>query len=219
MNTSAKKTAPEPIRDQKADHLLTPKNTVIALIDYQSTQLDTLKSKTRERAELNVRVLSEVSRRWGVPIVVSTVGVDMGVNPPTIPEIMEHLPEDQEEIDRTGVNAWEDADFRAAIEATGAKHVVVAGLWTEVCVALPTLDMLNEGYKVYPVVDAIGGISKEAHESAITRMVQAGASPVTAISFASEIMRNWAREDSNNLREIFGWYFPAKGELDQKEDY
>jgi nicotinamidase-related amidase len=113
-----------------------------------------------------------------------------------------------EEIDRTGVNAWEDEDFRKAVQGTGRRKVVIAALWTEVCLAFPTLDMLAEGYEVYPVADAVGGISPTAHERAFDRMIQAGAKPITAISFGCEIMRNWARGDSDNLRLVMRWYFP-----------
>lgn len=211
------KTQPEPIRDPQTDHLLTPENSVVVFIDYQETQYRTVTSSTEARIKLNTRLLAETATRWGAPVVVSTVGVDLGVNQPTPQELMQYMPEGTKQIDRTGVNSWEDADFRAAIEATGRKKVIIAGLWTEVCVAFPTLDMLKEGYEVYPVVDAIGGISTAAHDAAITRMVTAGAQPVNALQVASEYMRNWAREESDHLREIMGWYFPAKIELDKKE--
>lgn len=91
--------------------------------------------------------------------------------------------------------------------------VVIGALWTEVCLAFPTLDMLAEGYEVYPVADAVGGISPAAHERAFDRMIQAGARPITAISFGCEIMRNWARADSDNLRELMRWYFPQHRRL------
>lgn len=208
------KTHEQPVRNMANDRLLTPENCVIALIDYQDTQFNTVTSASKERIILNVRLVAEAAARWNVPIVVSTVGVDMGVNGSTIDEIMRNFPDDTEQIDRTGVNAWEDADFRSAIESTGRNKVIIGGLWTEVCVAEPTLDLLQAGYEVYPVIDAIGGISKVAHDSAVTRVVQNGAQPITALAFASELMRDWARPSSQNLREIFGWYFPAKQELD-----
>jgi nicotinamidase-related amidase len=161
---------------------------------------------------LNVKAVCRFARAYGMPVVLSTVGVDMGVNQGTIPELREELA-GVEEIDRTGVNSWEDADFRAAVEATGRKKIVMCGLWTEVCLAFPALDMLAEGYEVYPVIDAVGGISKASHDSAIQRIMRAGAHPVTAISFGSELMRNWARADSDNLRTVMRWYFPARREI------
>jgi len=146
---------------------------------------------------------------------VSTVGVDLGVNEGTTQAIVDVLP-DVTEIDRTGVNAWEDADFRHAVEETGRRKVVAAGLWTEVCLALASLDMLAAGYEVYPVADAVGGISPVAHERGLERIVAAGGQPVTAISLAAELMRNWAREDSENLRELMGWYFPERQRLQEQ---
>src|SRR5699024_7059269 len=144
---------------------------------------------------------------YDVPVVLSTVGVDLGVNQGTEPAIVDELP-GVGEIDRTGVNAWEDEDFRSAIEATGRKKVVIAGLWTEVCLTCPTLDMLAEGYEVYPVVDAVGGISRVAHESALQRIVAAGASAVTAISVAGERTRNWARPEAHRPRSVLGRDLP-----------
>ncbi|PRY63396.1 nicotinamidase-related amidase [Knoellia remsis] len=212
----AKKTQPEPVRDQTSDHLLTPQNCVLTLIDYQPEQYGTVTSSSRERIDLNVVALCRAATKYGVPVVLSTVGVDLGVNEGTAQVIKDELP-GVEEIDRTGVNSWEDEEFREAITGSGRRKVVIAGLWTEVCMTFPTLDMLAEGFEVYPVADACGGISQVSHDRAFERMVQAGAHPITAIQFASELMRNWAREDSDNLREIMNWYFPKKAELDAAE--
>lgn len=210
------KTQPEPIREPHADRLLTPQNCVLALIDYQPEQYATVTSASRERIDLNVVALCRLATAYGVPVVLSTVGVDMGVNEGTAEVIRNELP-GVREIDRTGVNSWEDQEFREAIVSTGRRKVVIAGLWTEVCLAFPTLDMLAEGYEVFPVADAVGGVSKVAHDRAFDRMIAAGAQPVTAISFGAELMRNWARPDSDNLRKVMRWYFPRKAELDAKE--
>ena len=206
------KTEPEPMRDQQQDRLLTPENCVLTLIDYQPEQYSTITSTTRDEIDLNVVALCRLATAYDVPVVLSTVGVDLGVNEGTAQLIKDELP-GVEGIDRTGVNAWEDPDFRAAIEATGRKKVVIAGLWTEVCMTFPTLDMLAEGYEVYPVADAVGGISPVSHQRAFERVIAAGAQPVTAISFGSELMRNWAREDSDNLRQVMRWYFPERQRL------
>ncbi len=206
------KTDPEPIRDPEADHLLTPENCALVLIDYQPEQYRTVTSSTKEEINLNVIALCKLATAYDLPVIVSTVGVDMGVNEGTEEKIVAELP-DVKEIDRTGVNAWEDEDFREAIEATGRKKIVMAGLWTEVCLTFPTLDMLAEGYEVYPVADAVGGVSITAHHQAMERMRQAGAQPVTAISFGSELMRNWARPTSDRFRKVLQWYFPKRFEL------
>ena len=209
------KTEMEPIRDPQNDRLLTPQNCAVVLIDYQPEQISTVQSSPIEEVMLNAKAVCRLARAYRVPVILSTVGVDMGVNQGTIAELRDELPA-VEEIDRTGVNSWEDADFRAAVESTGRKKIVLCGLWTEVCLAFPALDMLAAGYDVYPVVDAVGGISKVSHESALQRMIQAGARPVTAISFGSELMRNWARPDSDNLRKVMRWYFPAKRDMAQR---
>jgi nicotinamidase-related amidase len=196
-------------RDPESDHLLTPENAALVLIDYQPGQFDTVTSTTREDIVLNVVALARAARAYRLPVVLSTVGVELGVNEGTIPEIREHLA-DSEEIDRTTLNSWEDPAFRAAVEATGRKKLIMGGLWTEVCVAYPTLDAIKDGYEVYPVSDAVGGISPDAHERAMQRMIQAGAQPTTAIAAVCELQRDWGREDADKLREILRWYFPER---------
>lgn len=206
------KTEVEPTRDPQTDRLLTSQNCAVVLIDYQPEQVATVRSTPIEQVMLNAKAVCKLARAYELPIVLSTVAVDMGVNSGTIDELRAELP-DVPEIDRTGVNSWEDADFRAAIEATGRRKIVICGLWTEVCLAFPTLDMLAEGYEVYPVIDAVGGISPVSHETAIQRMLAAGAQPVTAISFGSELMRNWARPTSDKFRQVLRWYFRERAEL------
>ncbi|MGV6875580.1 isochorismatase family protein [Pseudochelatococcus sp. B33] len=206
------KTQAEPVRDPKTDHLLTPENCLLVLIDYQPEQYSAITSGAHEEITLNAVAACKLAAAYDIPVILTTVGVDMGVNEGTIAAIREALP-GVAEIDRTGVNSWEDEDFRKAVEATGRRKVVIGGLWTEVCLAFPVLDMLAEGYEVYPVVDAVGGISPVSHERAFDRMIQAGAQPVTAISFGSELMRNWARERSDRFRKVLQWYFPERRRL------
>jgi len=121
-------------------------------------------------------------------------------------ELREALP-GVPEIDRTTMNAWEDPDFRAAVERTGRKKLIIAGLWTEVCVAFPALDALGAGYEVYVVADAIGGVSRVAHESAMQRMIQAGATPISVLGLACELQRDWGRPEAERLRTIMREYF------------
>lgn len=199
-------------RDPKSDALLSPKNAAFAFIDYQPEQLGPVVSMDRDHLLLNLQLLGRTAKAYGVPVVLSTVAVQMGVNEPTLPELAKVLG-DVPEIDRTSMNSWEDADFRGAIEKTKRKKIVLGGLWTEVCVAFPALDMLQAGYEVYVVADAIGGTSHAAHDWAMERMVQAGAKPVTALAVACELQRDWGRKDSDNLRELMGWYFPRLVEL------
>lgn len=194
------------------DHLLSPENAALALIDYQPEQVGTVRSIDQDLMMLNVTAVARTAAAYDLPVVLSTVGVEMGANSGTIEALRAELP-DVEEIDRTTLNSWEDPDFRAAVEATGRKKIIMTGLWTEVCVAFPTLDMIREGYEVYPVTDAIGGVSRVAHESAVQRMVRAGAQPITALSLASELQRDWGRPDADRLRRIFRWYFPELQKL------
>ena len=191
------------------DHLLTPDNCALAVIDYQPEQVDSVGSISRDELMLNVTAVARAAVAYNLPVVLSTVGVELGANTPTIPEVREQFSQ-VPEIDRTTLNSWEDPDFRTAIEATGRRKVIMTGLWTEVCVAFPTLDMIDEGYEIYPVTDAIGGISLTAHDSAVHRMVQAGAHPVTAISLTAELQRDWGRDNAHQLRAILQWYFPER---------
>jgi nicotinamidase-related amidase len=182
----------EPLRDQIADHLLTPKNSALIMIDYQPTQVNSIHSMDRQQLVQNSIRIARIASTYGLPIVLSTVNVKSGRNQPTIPELIEVLP-DTPQIDRTSINAWEDVEFKTAVEATGRKKLIMAALWTEACLSFPTLDALREGYDVYPVVDAVGGTSVEAHETALRRMVQAGAKPTSWVQLACELQRDWAR--------------------------
>jgi nicotinamidase-related amidase len=178
-----------PIRDPDTDSLLTSKNAVFALIDYQPEQYAGVASVAHEELLINVTMLGRVATPFGLPVVLSTVYVKHGMSG-TNKELLEALP-GVPEIDRTTMNSWEDPDFRSAVERTGRKKLIIAGLWTEVCVTFPALDALHAGYQVYFVADAIGGVSRVAHESAIQRMIQAGASPISVLGLACELQRDW----------------------------
>jgi nicotinamidase-related amidase len=132
---------------------------------------------------------------FDVPIVHSTINVATGRSETTVPRLAELL-DDYPAIDRTSTNAWEDSEFLDAVRATGRRKLILCALWTEICMAFPALDALREGYDVYPVVDAIGGTSEEAHRTGIERVVQAGAQPVTWVALAVELQRDWAREET-----------------------
>src|SRR6185437_15216926 len=184
--------ASAPIRNQVGDHLITPQNAALVLIDYQPSQIATSRSMDPDLLRKNIVSTVEACRAFGLPIVHSTVNVASGQQQPTIPELAELL-EDSPPIDRTTVNSWEDTDFVAAVHATGRRKLIFCALWTEVCMAFAALDALREGYEVYPVVDAIAGTSVEAHRAGIERVVQAGAQPIGWVSLACELQRDWAR--------------------------
>jgi nicotinamidase-related amidase len=190
MATAA--TVPTPIRDQAGDQLLTPKNSALLVIDYQPSQIAGVRSMDRDLLLKNVVSTAKVAKLFGVPIVHSTINVKTGRGQPTLPPLAEVLA-DNPPIDRTTTNAWEDPDFLAAVRATGRRNLIICALWTEICMAFPALDAMREGYEVYPVVDAIGGTSVEAHRAGLDRVVQGGARPVSWVSLAVELQRDWAR--------------------------
>jgi nicotinamidase-related amidase len=188
--------ASAPIRDQLGDHLLTPQNAALAVIDYQPSQFAGVHSIDSDLLLENIVSTVKSAKAFDLPIVHSTINVATGRGQPTVPELAALL-EDNPPIDRTTTNAWEDADFLAAVRATGRRKLILCALWTEICMAFPAaLDALREGYEVYPVVDAIGGTSAEAHRTGIERVVQAGAQPVTWVPLAVELQRDWAREET-----------------------
>ena len=187
------------------DWLLTPDNAVLAMIDYQPDQYAGVGSIAHDELLLNVTMLGRVATAFELPVVLSTVYVKHGMAG-TNPELRAALP-GVPEIDRTTLNSWEDPDFRAAVEASGRKKLIVAGLWSEICVAFPVIDALQAGYEVYVVVDAIGGVSKAAHEAALQRMVQAGAKPISVLGLAGELQRDWGRPGADRLRGVLrGWF-------------
>jgi len=180
------------IRDQVGDHLITPKNSALVLIDYQPSQLAGVHSMDRDVLLKNVVSTVKIAKVFGLPIVHSTINVATGRGGPTLPPLAELLA-DNPPIDRTTTNAWEDAEFLNAVRATGRRKLIICALWTEICMAFPALDAMREGYDVYPVVDAIGGTSVEAHRAGLDRVVQAGAKPVSWVALAVELQRDWAR--------------------------
>jgi nicotinamidase-related amidase len=184
-----------PVRDPLADHLLTPENAAFLLIDYQPAQLSEVRSMDRALLLKNAVSTVRTVKAFGIPIVHSTINVATGRGKPTLPELAELL-EDDKPLDRTSTNSWEDIEFVQAVHATGRRKLILCGLWTEICMAFTALDAMREGYEVYPVVDAIGGTSPEAHRAGLDRVMQAGAQPVSWVSLAVELQRDWARQDT-----------------------
>jgi nicotinamidase-related amidase len=183
------------VRDQLGDHLLTPQNAALVVIDYQPSQFATVRSMDEDLLRKNIVSTVRTARAFGLPIVHSTVNVASGQQQPTVPELAELLV-DSPAIDRTSVNSWEDTDFVEAVRATGRRKLIFCALWTEVCMAFAALDALREGYEVSPVIDAIGGTSLEAHRAGIERVVQAGGVPIGWVSCACELQRDWNRQET-----------------------
>ena len=183
-----------PIRDPLADHLITPQNSALVLIDYQPSQFATVRSMDTGLLLKNIVSTVKTARAFNLPIIHSTVNVAAGQGQ-TVPELAELLA-GSPPIDRTTVNSWEDLAFLAAVRATGRRKLIFCALWTEVCMAFTALDALRDGYEVYPVVDAVGGTSVEAHRAGLERVVQAGGQPISWVSLACELQRDWARQET-----------------------
>ena len=182
-------------RDPVADHLLTPENSALIIIDYQPVQVSSVASMDRRSLVLNMVDVAKAAKLYELPIVLSTVNVNTGKNAPTIHQLTDVIGE-IEALDRTTINAWEDVEFVSAVTATERKKLIMTALWTEACLTFPTLDALRDGYEVYPVVDAVGGTSLEAHRSALDRVVQAGAQPISWVQLLCELQRDWARTET-----------------------
>jgi nicotinamidase-related amidase len=177
-------------------NLLTPDNHALILIDYESQMLFPLKSINTGEFRDNVGIVAGASRIFQIPTVVTTVAED-SFSGPVFPEIEEFYPKASSGyIDRTSMNVWEDEKAYNAIVGKGRKKIVFAGLWTSVCIVDPVLCAITEGFDTYIISDACGDVSSEAHERAMNRMVQLGATPMTSIQYLLELQRDWARGET-----------------------
>jgi nicotinamidase-related amidase len=172
--------------------LLTPENCVLLLIDHQPSQLANVNSHEPTMVINNVTALAKTAKAYGVPTILTTISAGRGGA--IFKQIQAVFP-DQKPIDRTFINSWQDGRVVEAVKNTGRKKLVIAALWTEMCLAQPAIHAMGEGYDVYIVTDASGGASAEAHDMAIRRMVAAGAQPITWLGMAGELQRDWARTE------------------------
>jgi nicotinamidase-related amidase len=183
----------------------------LVLIDFQNEMFEVIRSETNaDLVELHVRLLVKTAKAFGMPIVLSTVGVGQGFNGPTLPSILAEL-EGVEPLDRTSMNAFEDAAFSSAVKATGKRRLIMAGLHTEICQTFATVQALQDGYDVMYVTDAVGGRSQVAHRTAIDRMAHAGAVPTTALAVVTETFRDWASPLAGPAGGVIYWYFDEVG--------
>jgi nicotinamidase-related amidase len=174
--------------------LLTPDNSALILIDHQPQMFFGVQSIDRQTLINNVLGLARAAKVFRVPTILTTVAAE-SFSGPLLPELQALFP-DQKPIDRTTMNSWEDEKFVAAVEKTGRKKLVMAALWTEVCLAFPALSAVDAGYEVYAVTDASGATTPEAHQMAVQRMAQAGVVPVTWLQVLLEYQRDWARQET-----------------------
>ena len=185
----------------------TADDSALALIDYQNGMFEVIRSETNaDMVELNVRLLAKTAKAFGMPIVLSTVGVGYGINGPTLPSVLAEL-DGIEPIDRSSMSAFEDAAFSEAVKATGRKRLIIAGLHTEICLTFATVEALKKGYDVLYPADAVGGRSETAHRTAIDRLAHAGAVPTTALAVVTELFRDWAGPLAGPALDVIYWYF------------
>jgi nicotinamidase-related amidase len=175
------------------DALLRPADSIVVLIDHQPYQFANLHSHEPTTIINNVVGLAKGAKVFGVPTILTTVLEERGGY---IIKGLQDVYPDQKPIDRTFINTWEDPKVTDIVKRSGRKQLVLAALWTEVCLAMPAIQALGEGYDVFVVTDASGGVSLEAHDMAVRRMAQAGAIPITWLAVLAEWQRDWAREDT-----------------------
>jgi nicotinamidase-related amidase len=174
--------------------LLTPQNSAVIFIDHQPQMAFGVTSIDRQLLKNNVVALAKTAKTFSVPTILTAVETQ-SFSGYVWPELLAIFP-NLKPIERSSMNSWEDAKFVEAVKKTGKKELVIAALWTEVCLLFPALQALAEGYEVYAVVDASGGTSQVAHDTAVQRMVQAGVIPVTWQQVMLEYQRDWARKET-----------------------
>ena len=185
----------EPIRNPQMDRLLTPQNAALWVVDYQPTQVNSIRSMPQDLLVSNAVTVVKTAKVYGLPIILSTVNVKTGANKPTVAPIAEVLPS-VDAIDRTSINCWEDVEFRRSVEATGRRKLIIAALWTEACLLFPSLDVMPLGYDVFVPVDAVGGTSTLSHDTALRSLERAGARLTTIPSMLCELQRDWSRKET-----------------------
>jgi nicotinamidase-related amidase len=193
------------------DALLTPENCVLLLVDHQPFQLANVHSHEPTMVINNVAALAKTAKIYGIPTILTTVNEERGG---LIFKQVQTVFPDQKTINRTFINCWEDLRVVEAVKKTGRKKLVIAALWTEMCLAMPAIHAMGDGYDVYVVTDASGGVSPEAHDMAIRRMVAAGAQPITWLGLAGELQRDWARtERLGEVAQLFVEHGGASGSV------
>ncbi|MFC0513061.1 hydrolase [Mucilaginibacter angelicae] len=176
--------------------LLTPDNHVLVLIDFEGQMAFATKSIALSELRTNAAIIAGASKIFNVATIVTTVEEE-SFSGPVFPEIEEFYPQATSGyLDRSSMNTWEDEAAYKAITGAGKKKIVLAGLWTGVCIVGPALSAIGEGYEVYVITDACGDVSIEAHERAVQRMIQMGAKPITSIQYLLELQRDWARQET-----------------------
>lgn len=193
-NSPARRPAGSAAAPKGAYELLTPKNCALVMIDFQPQMAFGVQSHDRQTIKNNAIALAKAAKAFGVPTILTTVET-ASFSGPMWPGLLAVFPE-QRPIERTSMNTWDSDEVKSALRTSDRPKLLLAGLWTEVCITMPALEAMRDGYEVYVVTDACGGTSKEAHDVAVQRMIQAGAVPVTWQQAMLEWQRDWSRKDT-----------------------
>jgi nicotinamidase-related amidase len=184
----------------------------LVFIDYQDSVIADVWEQDRRVVELHARTLATAAVGFDIPVVLSTVAVEMGINTPILPSLAAAVP-GVEPIDRSTMDAWEDPSFRDAVKATGRRRLVMCGLMTSICLAYSAVDALADGYEVAFVENAVADITKEQHDIAVLRLANAGAIPVTCPAIISEWFRDWKSPSADVVRKIYPPFFEELASL------
>lgn len=193
-------------KDPKTDNLLTSENTIVLVIDWQEEMLGMVRNMDREVLTNNIQAMIKTANVFGIPVIETTIGVDLGANQPTVPSIKRVISEKVENIDRISLNAWQNQDVIDAVKKSGRKKILMTGLWTSGCPTYTTLDALQDGYEVYVLADLMGDATTDAHNRAIDRMVQAGAIPFTWEGAGAEILRAYTNPKAMQDETVKGGF-------------
>ena len=187
-------------------------------IDYQDHVMDLIFAQDRRIIELNIRTLAKMAVAFKIPVILSTVGVEMGVNGPTVESLRAVLPHVQD-IDRSSMNAWGDAKVVAAVKATGRKRLVMCGISTSACLTYPVVSALADGYEVTFIEDAVGDTSKQQHDTAVLRLAHAGAIPNTTVGMIAEWFLDWKLPVANEWRKVAVPYYDEIAALQRAPEF
>lgn len=193
-------------KDAKKDNLLTSENTVLLVIDWQQEMLGMVQNIDQDILVNNIQAMIKTATVFDIPVIESTIGVNLGANKPTVEPIKKWIPNYVENIDRISLNAWQNQAVVDAVKATGRKKVLITGLWTSGCPTYTALDAIEAGYEVYILTDLMGDATTMAHNTAIDRMVQAGAIPFTWEGAGAEILRAYTHPAAMTHEVIEGGF-------------
>ncbi len=193
-------------KDPKTDNLLTSENTILLVIDWQDEMLGMVRNIDKDVLTNNIQAMIKTANVFEIPVIETTIGVDLGANKPTVPSIKCVIEEEVENIDRISLNAWQNKAVVEAVKKSGRKKVLITGLWTSGCPTYTALDALQDGYEVYVLTDLMGDATTDAHNRAIDRMTQAGAIPFTWEGAGAEILRAYIHPKAMQDDKIEGGF-------------